>query len=65
MKIRSYEERCPYCGICGERITDDEYLTDGREYYHHPRYKDCLEVKQTDTYVENERMRQDVYEREY
>ena len=55
--MNDYEKYCPFCDICGDRITDEEYLTDGKHFYHHPRYKDCLETEQTDTYVENERIR--------
>lgn len=56
MKIRPFEYYCPFCDICGERITDEEFLTDGKNNYHHPRYRDCLETVQTDTYVENQRL---------
>lgn len=66
MKIKkTFEDYCPFCDICGERITDEEFLVNGKYKYHHPRYRDCLEEVNTDTYVENERMVDDVYTGEY
>lgn len=55
--MNDYEKYCPFCDICGDRITDDYFLQIGNEKYH----VDCVEKVSTDTYVENERMRQDAY----
>jgi hypothetical protein len=56
MKIRPISDFYPYCDICGEKITDEEFLVNGKYKYHHPRYRDCLEEVNTDTNAENQRM---------
>ena len=65
MKMRPLSDYYPYCDICGEKITDKEFLVNGKYKYHHPRYRDCLEEVDTDTYAENERMVDDVHTGEY
>lgn len=61
IKKKTFEDYCPYCDICGERITDDTFFSTGKWKFH----RDCLDEESTDTYVENERMREDVYTGEY
>lgn len=52
MKIRPLSDFYPYCDICGEKITDEEFLSTGKENFH----EDCLDRVNTDTYAENQRM---------
>ena len=43
--------------ICGEKITDETYRRIGDEYYH----DSCIETGNTDTFVENRRMEEEIY----
>lgn len=43
-----YEQRCPICAACGDRITDDYFLRIGSDCFH----EGCVERIQTDFYVE-------------
>ena len=54
---RTFEDYCPVCAICGERITDEEYRRIGSEYFH----DDCIETGSVDTYVENRRQEEEIY----
>ena len=54
---RTFEDLCPTCMICGEKITDETYRRIGDEYYH----DSCIETGNTDTFVENRRMEEEIY----
>ena len=54
---KKFEDYCPVCAICGERITDDTYRRIGSEYFH----DDCIDTLQTDTFVENQKMMEEIY----
>lgn len=51
MDEERFIKMCPYCAICGDRITED-FLRIGYECYH----EDCVEKVNIETYVENEGM---------
>ena len=59
MRIRqkSFEDYCPVCQICGERITDDFFRQIGTDTYH----DGCIETKTTDIYVDNQRAEDEIY----
>ena len=43
----AYEQKCPVCDICGERITDDYYYTIGNITFH----LDCADRHSVENYV--------------
>ena len=49
----AFENLCPVCDICGERIVDDYYYQIGNMIFH----LDCAERKSVDSYVEEEAQR--------
>ena len=60
IKKKSFEDYCPICEVCGERITDEYYRQIGSDTYH----DGCIETRTTDTYVENRRAEDEIYEYE-
>ena len=50
--MKTYEDYCPVCAICGDVISDDEFRRIGDDCYH----DSCIDTVQTDIYVENKRM---------
>ncbi len=63
MKIqkKSFEDYCPYCEICGERIIDETFRMIGSDAYH----DGCIETKSTDIYVANKEMEDEIYGERY
>ena len=43
----AYEDKCPVCDICGERILDEYYYKVGDITFH----LDCAEKRSVDSYV--------------
>ena len=52
---KTFEDYCPTCAICGEKITDEWYRRIGSEYFH----DDCIEKGSVDTFVENRSMEEE------
>ena len=49
--MKTFEDLCPICEICGEPITDETFRRIGNECFH----DSCIETVNTDTWVENRR----------